>query len=235
MSSTKTMITGGQPDLLPGERLTSGACSPCSEHKLKNVSEAGSLWPSRLANQPQCDKKKPTCNHCSQSGTQCTYAVMQQGKRSQAPNGDHGPPNKKARTGRQKKQDDDDDDGIKDESEPEDDEPGDKIDRSLTPIADIPEMFSDMVGKALKIQPDLFQSPVVIRMATVCSGTEAPLYASRMISEVVRNKGLANFQVQHMFGCEIEGFKQAFIDRNHNSPLVFRNVINIGKTGAKAA
>jgi hypothetical protein len=126
---------------------------------------------------------------------------------------------------------------MEDNIEPEDDEPADKdkVERSLTPINDIPEMFSDMVGKALTIQPGVFDHPMVIRIATVCSGTEAPLYALGMISEVVRNKGLKNFQVKHVFSCEIEGFKQSFINRNHDSPLIYRNVINIGKTGAKEA
>jgi hypothetical protein len=237
MPPKKYTITGGQPELLPGERLTTGMCTPCKDAGLKQVSRLRLPWPSRLADQLQCDKKKPTCSPCSQNGTQCTYALVPpKGPQKRGPAGDDGPPKKKARTNRRRKPDDDDS-NVEDESEPEDDEPGDqdKVDRSLTPIKDIPEMFTDMVGKARDIEKDLFKLPTVIRIATVCSGTEAPLYATGIIAEDVRNQGLEDFQVQHMFGCEIEGFKQSFINRNHNSPLIFRNVINIGKTGAKEA
>jgi hypothetical protein len=40
------------------------------------------------------------------------------------------------------------------------------------------------------------------------------------------------FKVEHVFSCEIEPFKQAYIERNFSPPILFRDVCELG--GSKA-
>lgn len=97
-------------------------------------------------------------------------------------------------------------------------------------------MFQDMLAKALNIDGRFAAGePLVLNVATVCSGTEAPLTAMNLIREAGRNIGIDVLFYQHQFSCEIEPFKQAFIRRNHDPPLIFRDVVELGAEGAKTA
>jgi hypothetical protein len=113
------------------------------------------------------------------------------------------------------------------------------LDLSVAPISQVPDMFADMLKTGLTLNPDLLKQqskqPLVVTVGTVCSGTEAPMYAFNFLAEAARNQGTDMVRVKHAFSCEIEGFKQAFIHRNHDAPLIFRNVVHLGKTDATQA
>jgi len=98
----------------------------------------------------------------------------------------------------------------------------------LPPIANIPKMFADLVSRAEKL-------PAVVdrlggrklRVATMCSGTESPLLALRMITRALEEQTGKKLEIEHIFSCEIEPFKQAYIERNFAPPILFRDVLEL--------
>ncbi len=46
------------------------------------------------------------------------------------------------------------------------------------------------------------------------SGTESPLIALELISREMKAVHSVPFEVEHVFSCELEPFKQAYIERN---------------------
>ena len=104
---------------------------------------------------------------------------------------------------------------------------------SLPPISSVSEMFEDIVRRT----PDLVQvashlNGRPLRVATMCSGTESPLLALGMISKYVKELYNANLEIDHLFSCEIEPFKQAYIERNFKPPILFRDVCELGNDEA---
>ena len=99
------------------------------------------------------------------------------------------------------------------------------------------DMFDDMAKKLRRRFPkalDAFlkkSSARRFRVATMCSGTEAPLVAMRMLSAALDG---ADF-FEHVFSCEIEPFKQAFIQRNFQPALLFRDITELGNDEAVTA
>ncbi|KAH7343761.1 hypothetical protein B0J17DRAFT_713921 [Rhizoctonia solani] len=105
----------------------------------------------------------------------------------------------------------------------------------LPPMASIPDMFADIVGRMpelQKVSKHLNGRP--LRVATMCSGTESPLLALGMISRAMAAMG-HTFKVEHVFSCEIEPFKQAYIERNFSPPILFRDVCELGASTATTA
>jgi hypothetical protein len=85
----------------------------------------------------------------------------------------------------------------------------------LEPINKLDEMFLDMVKRT----PDIVSVPQKLagrplRVATMCSGTESPLLALNLISRAIEEHFGKTLSVHHVFSCEIEPFKQAYIERN---------------------
>ncbi len=101
------------------------------------------------------------------------------------------------------------------------------------PIHDIPSIFSDLVSRIPKIK-DVAQrvSGRKLRVATMCSGTESPLLAFELIQQSILDQHQINLDIQHVFSCEIEPFKQAYIERNFHPPLLFRDVCELGHSEA---
>ncbi|TPX64723.1 hypothetical protein SpCBS45565_g05673 [Spizellomyces sp. 'palustris'] len=104
------------------------------------------------------------------------------------------------------------------------------------PIQDIPAMFFDMVK-------NLPESATVakrlqgrkLRVATMCSGTESPLLALGQISRSIERHHGIKFEIDHVFSCEIEPFKQAYIERNFSPPILFRDVCELANPEATTA
>ncbi|KAJ7043711.1 hypothetical protein C8F04DRAFT_1218730 [Mycena alexandri] len=129
------------------------------------------------------------------------------------------------------------------DDESDDDTPAAKIDSKLSPdlselppIHEIPAIFADLVGRIPKIK-DVAQRVEgrKLRVATMCSGTESPLLALELIQKAILDQHGLNFQVEHVFSCEIEPFKQAYIERNFHPPLLFRDVCELGNAEAHTA
>jgi hypothetical protein len=99
----------------------------------------------------------------------------------------------------------------------------------LPPINDISEIFDDLVSRAPAIKgvAEHIQGRK-LRVATMCSGTESPLLALELIQKALKEQHGLDIPVEHVFSCEIEPFKQAYIERNFQPPLLFRDVCELG-------
>lgn len=98
----------------------------------------------------------------------------------------------------------------------------------LPPIHDIAAIFSDMVARTpeMKSVAKRLQGRP-LRVATMCSGTESPLLALEMICRSIEAQYGVNLGIEHVFSCEIEPFKQAYIERNFSPPILFRDVCEL--------
>lgn len=83
--------------------------------------------------------------------------------------------------------------------------------------------------------PIVGKKTIRLRVATVCSGTDAPLIALGLLDDAFVTMGQGQkFVVDHVFSCEIEPFKQGFIRRNVESGvLIFRDVVELA-SGSEA-
>ncbi|KAF8513437.1 hypothetical protein BU17DRAFT_95428 [Hysterangium stoloniferum] len=106
----------------------------------------------------------------------------------------------------------------------------------LPPINDIPAIFADLLNRIPQIKGVVEHvQGRKLRVATMCSGTESPLLALNLICRSIQKKyGLA-LEVEHVFSCEIEPFKQAYIERNFKPPILFRDVCELGGDYATTA
>ncbi|EIW79421.1 hypothetical protein CONPUDRAFT_107802 [Coniophora puteana RWD-64-598 SS2] len=112
-----------------------------------------------------------------------------------------------------------------------------KVDSSdLPPMHDIPAIFSDLISRIPEIKQVAERvEGRKLRVATMCSGTESPLLALDLICQNIREQFGISLEVDHVFSCEIEPFKQAYIERNFQPPLLFRDVCELGDDEATTA
>ncbi|KAJ3185877.1 hypothetical protein HK101_009798 [Irineochytrium annulatum] len=107
---------------------------------------------------------------------------------------------------------------------------------NLEPISKLPEMFADIVKRFPAIPRELAKlEGRPLRIATMCSGTESPLLALRLLLRAVDSMHGVQAAVDHVFSCEIEPFKQAYIERNFAPPILFRDVLELGNDEAATA
>ncbi len=99
----------------------------------------------------------------------------------------------------------------------------------LPPIHEIPAIFSDLVSRIPQIKSVVERvQGRKLRVATMCSGTESPLLALELIQKSILEQHNLEFEFEHVFSCEIEPFKQAYIEWNFRPPLLFRDVCELG-------
>ncbi|SPO28811.1 uncharacterized protein UTRI_05124_B [Ustilago trichophora] len=104
------------------------------------------------------------------------------------------------------------------------------------PIHDLADIFGDMIDRApaiLELAKTLKDRP--LRVATMCSGTESPLLALELMCRAIHEKHGIRIKIEHVFSCEIEPFKQAYIERNFSPPILFRDVTELGGKKAHTA
>ncbi|EWC46566.1 hypothetical protein DRE_04289 [Drechslerella stenobrocha 248] len=106
----------------------------------------------------------------------------------------------------------------------------------LPPLSSIQEIFFDLTknNERLKqVATRLNGRP--LRIATMCSGTESPLLALGLITTHMKSLFNAEMAIEHVFSCEIEPWKQAYIERNFQPPILFRDVCELGEDFATTA
>ncbi|KAM3149664.1 hypothetical protein ABEW05_010051 [Botrytis cinerea] len=97
------------------------------------------------------------------------------------------------------------------------------IDSSLPPLTTATEFMEILLERLLNggfkdVIKHLNGRP--LRVATACSGTEAPILFLNSFSEGLRKRG-HDFRIEHVFSCEIDPAKQSYIRRNfHNVPIL---------------
>ena len=137
-----------------------------------------------------------------------------------------------------------------DESDGEEENPNERkvcftgLDTSLAPMSNLKDIYRDLVVRSLRGGLDDVVERLggnVIKVATLCSGTESPLLAMQMLAEgachfmqfmehlltfsaLRENDPEHPLRYQHLFSCEIEPSKQAYIQRNFFPPCLFRDV-----------
>jgi hypothetical protein len=102
-------------------------------------------------------------------------------------------------------------------------------DSSLPPISRLPDIFLDIISRLSEVKALAEHiNGRKLRVATMCSGTESPLLALNLISRAMTETFGITIEVEHVFSCEIVPFKQAYIERNFQPPLLFRDVCELG-------
>ena len=96
--------------------------------------------------------------------------------------------------------------------------------KELPGITEPQKMFDDMVSKVPEIGKvaERLQGRS-ITVATMCSGTEAPVLALEMIAKSAKKLHDVDLTIKTVFSCEIEEYKQAYIERNFAPPILFRD------------
>ncbi|GAA6033422.1 hypothetical protein JCM8097_006743 [Rhodosporidiobolus ruineniae] len=156
----------------------------------------------------------------------------------------------------EEEEEEDNDDEDEDESDEEDSRPAppkfgkstaaprkktsnraeDALDTSLPPMTNIHSIFSDLTARfAPELAPVVEEVNRPIRVATMCSGTEAPILALGLFSRALEEQTGVKLRVKHIFSAEIEPFKQAYIERNFAPPLLFRDVTELPNEKARTA
>ena len=105
----------------------------------------------------------------------------------------------------------------------------------LAVIRDIGDMFEDLVSRVPGIEAFLNTIKRPLRVATMCSGTESPLLALDKIADATQKLYGTRMPIDHVFSCEIEPFKQAYIERNFAPPILFRDIRELGGDEATTA
>lgn len=100
----------------------------------------------------------------------------------------------------------------------------------LAPLHSLPTIFGDVVDRIVPHVSKLLgkRRTRKLRVATMCSGTESPLLALQMFSRAIKERGLGRLEIDHVFSCEIEPYKQAYIERNFKPPVLFRDIKELG-------
>ena len=76
---------------------------------------------------------------------------------------------------------------------------------------------------------------ITFKIATLCSGTEAPIFALQLIQQALYSIcGRELFRFEHLLAAELNPFKQAFASRNSDSRVMYKDVrdLTIDKTEA---
>lgn len=99
---------------------------------------------------------------------------------------------------------------------------------SLPPMHKLEDIFSHIVERnAKKLSKVMSNLGRPLRVATMCSGTESPILALRLMFRALEAQKGIKAEVDHIFSAEIEPFKQAYIERNFAPPLLFRDVTEL--------
>ncbi|KAE9990764.1 hypothetical protein EG327_000997 [Venturia inaequalis] len=105
------------------------------------------------------------------------------------------------------------------------------LDLNLPPLAHIEDIFLDITKKALSKGLDQAIGHLkggALKVGTMCSGTEAPLLALRLVQQCLRDDlNVDSLEVDHIFSAEIEAFKQAYIERNFHPNLLLRDITEL--------
>lgn len=110
------------------------------------------------------------------------------------------------------------------------------LDLGLPPISNIHDIFDDVVKRNADALAALFTAlDRPLRVATMCSGTESPILALKMMLRSLEAQKGIKASVEHVFSAEIEPFKQAYIERNFHPPLLFRDVQELPNDKARTA
>ncbi|GAA5977088.1 hypothetical protein JCM11641_001296 [Rhodosporidiobolus odoratus] len=112
----------------------------------------------------------------------------------------------------------------------------DALDLRLPPMNNIHQIFAHLTkGFAGELAPVMKELKRPLRVATMCSGTESPILAMRLIFRHLEQQTGVKASMHHVFSAEIEPYKQAYIERNFAPPILFRDVTELPNDQARTA
>ncbi|KAI0386871.1 hypothetical protein F5Y04DRAFT_288674 [Hypomontagnella monticulosa] len=99
------------------------------------------------------------------------------------------------------------------------------LDRDVEPITNVDAAFQHMLSRARGLLSGA-GGQVHLRVATMCSGTEAPIFAMKMVQDVLERMapGKKAFVFTHEFACEIVNWKQGYILRNTDGAILYSDM-----------
>ena len=105
-----------------------------------------------------------------------------------------------------------------------------RLDTNRPPLASIYDIFDSITGHALKhgfLEACKPFKDSGLRVMTMCSGTESPFVSMDLVRKSLSRQGQQdNFKYTHVGSVEIEPWKQAFIERNFQPPVIFRDALD---------
>ena len=108
------------------------------------------------------------------------------------------------------------------------------VDVTLPPIHEIGEIFEDITRKAMTMTAfTKFLNHLggrKLNVATMCSGTEGPLLALRLVTDALRKYSDLVLEINYQFSAEIVPFKQAYIERNFHPKILFRDIRELAES-----
>ncbi|KAL8691849.1 MAG: hypothetical protein Q9218_003010 [Villophora microphyllina] len=108
---------------------------------------------------------------------------------------------------------------------------GTGIQWDLPPMTELEDMFADLISRAwdhgLSDGAQMLQGNV-LKLVTLCSGTEAPMLALQYILDALVMRGI-QIHLEHMFSVEIVQYKQAYIEANFHPKILFKDVRDVAK------
>eukprot|EP00913_Durusdinium_trenchii_P031690 g29676.t1 len=96
------------------------------------------------------------------------------------------------------------------------------------------EITRCMIGKlkSLSNLPTTLLQKQVLRIGTMCSGTDAPVLVARALERALKHEG-SEMAIQHAFSVEFDAAKQEFLKANFpECPLLFRDATQMGRKRA---
>ena len=108
------------------------------------------------------------------------------------------------------------------------------IDGRLPPMHDFDEIFADLALRAYRRGFQNVSTHLngrMLRIATMCSGTDCPIIAFRLVQKHMKSLSSKPLEFEHVFSAEIHPVAQAFIARNFPSlQIIFRDVREIAQS-----
>lgn len=100
----------------------------------------------------------------------------------------------------------------------------------MSSTRDVPGMVCRLVNTLsddqVSVLKEKWSGAITLKVATVCSGTDAPILALNMLQPALKQKSV-NFEMEHVFSCESVPFKRDFIVKTTNPPLLFKDVTEL--------
>ena len=77
---------------------------------------------------------------------------------------------------------------------------------------------------------------IVLRLATVCSGIDSPIFALKELKDAaIRLRSGRLFKLHHVYACELEPWKQNFLARNSKADHIYRDIMELSRPRATHA
>lgn len=96
------------------------------------------------------------------------------------------------------------------------------------------EMGSCVLSKCEELEI-LKEDCMELRVATMYSGTDAPMFGLEALQDALKEEGKSFFKLTQVWACENNPQKQAFLFRNRDKPTIFADAVDLSDPDATEA